>query len=361
VIRRRLRKAILRISRLPKNRYLLIYTANKVKSFYLRLIRSTRVAFPSTIMLELTTHCNLSCITCPREYDYGKAMDKGNMTADNAKKIIDEVWPYLDSIGLTGMGETFLYGDIANIVDYIKNKNRGIIISVSTNAMTPGFIEKVTRLINKIDTIQISIDGLGDVYELIRKGASFKILDENLRALVKACRQTKTDLMLNMVVTRENFQQMSSMVKYAGEIGIRYMDFTLFNLASVTGFESSYYEFYKSPAFSSELTELEETISKTPDVTVTNRNFRTENGFKKCPFPWTHFYVCWNGFVAPCCAKPFPKELNFGNAFDNGLINTLNNDLYREFRKKWYLNKTPDFCRKCHFIGIEPIVIRHHL
>jgi radical SAM protein with 4Fe4S-binding SPASM domain len=353
--RRRFKKALIRIARFPKNSYLLAYLTNKVRHFYLKLTKSTKVAYPSTIMLELTNHCNLACTTCPREYDYGKEMDKGMMGTDQAKKIIDELWPYLDSIGLTGMGETFLYNEIEEIVDYIKSKNNGIIISVSTNAQLPNFVKHISTLINKIDTIQVSIDGLGEVYESIRKKADFKRLDENLRMLSGMCSGTNTDLMLNMVVTKENYLQMPLLVSYAEEIGIDYLDFTLFNLASVTQIERSYYEFFKSREFLKVFSALEETIHNTTKVTVTNKNFKTDNGFQKCPFPWTHFYICWNGFVAPCCAKPFPKELNFGNVFENKVIDILNSESYRKFRTLWYANKTPAFCNKCHFIDIEPI------
>ena len=133
--KRKLSKAIKRLVNLPKGKYLFLYTVNKIKHFYFKAIKSTKVAYPSTIMLELTNYCNLACTTCPREYGYGKQMDKGNMSLQSAKEIIDEVWPYLDSIGLTGMGETFLYKEIGEIVNYIKNRNKGIIISVSTNAV----------------------------------------------------------------------------------------------------------------------------------------------------------------------------------------------------------------------------------
>jgi radical SAM protein with 4Fe4S-binding SPASM domain len=353
--KRRLKKALVRISHLPGNKHTLRYLANKGRHFFYKLSRSTRVAYPSTIMLELTNHCNLACSTCPREYDYGKAMDKGKIEINQAKKIIDEVWPYLDSIGLTGMGETFLYNDIHEIVHYIKSKNRGIVISVSTNAQLPDFIDKVSTLINHLDTIQVSIDGLGEVYESIRKKADFSRLDKNLRQLSELCKGTQTDLMLNMVVTRENYFQMPDLVRYAEEAGIDYLDFTLFNLAAVTQTSRSYYDFYKSPEFLKVLEELEASIRKTTRVSVTSKNFKTDNGFQKCPFPWTHFYICWNGFVAPCCAKPFPKELNFGNAFESKLIDVLNSNTYRKFRELWYANKTPGFCDKCHFIDIEPI------
>jgi radical SAM protein with 4Fe4S-binding SPASM domain len=353
--KRKLKKAFKRIAKLPKNKYLFLYLANKVKHFYLKFSKSTKVAYPSTIMLELTNHCNLACTTCPREYAYGKEMDKGSMKVAQAKKIIDELWPYLDSIGLTGMGETFMYKEIEEITDYIKSKNKGIIISVSTNAVLPNFIETATRIINKIDTIQISIDGLDSVYNSIRLKSDFKKLDENLKILAEKCRNTSTDLMLNMVVTKENYFQMPYLVKYAGDVGIQYMDFTLFNLASVTDIDRDYYKFYSSREFLDVIDELEKTIKETPHVIVTNRNFKTDNSFQKCPFPWTHFYICWDGFVTPCCAKPFPKELNFGNVFDSTVMDVLNSNEYQSFRQRWYNNEPPQFCDKCHFLDIEPI------
>ncbi|WP_321437324.1 radical SAM protein [uncultured Bacteroides sp.] len=353
--KRRLNKALKRVVKLPRNKYLFLYVYNKLKNSYYKLKKSTKVAYPSTIMLELTNHCNLACTTCPREYEYGKAMDKGQMNIDQAKRVIDELWPYLDSIGLTGLGETFLYKELENVVDYIKAKNQGIIISVSTNAILPNFIEKVSPLVDKIDTIQVSIDGLGSVYESIRINASFQELDKNLRILSEMCRNTKTDLMLNMVVTKENFHQMPLLVEYAEEVGINYMDFTLFNLASVTNIERSYYQFYQSPEFLEVISKLEETISKTSNVVVTNKNFKTDNCFQKCPFPWNHFYICWNGFIPPCCGKSFPKELNFGNVFNSNVMDVLNSDSYRSFRTMWLNNKTPKFCYKCHFIDLEPI------
>jgi radical SAM protein with 4Fe4S-binding SPASM domain len=276
-------------------------------------------------------------------------MDQGIMDENQAKKIIDELWVYLDSIGLTGMGETFLYPNIDGMVDYIKSKNKGIIISASTNAMLPNFVEQVSKLVNRIDTIQVSIDGLGDVYESIRKKAKFETLQSNLETLVNMCRNTHTSLMMNMVVTKENYFQMSDLVRFAEKTGIKYMDFTMFNLAAVTQIDKSYYDFYQSSEFLSALNALKETQKHTPTVSVTYHSFNTDHSFRKCPFPWTHFYICWDGYVTPCCAKPFPKELHFGNVFDRGVMPVLNGESYQKWRMKWQQNKTPSFCEKCHF------------
>lgn len=282
-------------------------------------------------------------------------MSVGNMNLEQAKRIVDQLWPYLDSIGLTGLGETFLYKDLPEIASYIKQKNSGIIISASTNAVLSNFLELAKPLVGKIDTIQVSVDGLNEVYEQIRHKSNFALLDSHLREIVNLCRNTSTDLMLNMVVTQESYTHLPLLVSYAAEVGIQYVDFTLFNLASVTNIDASYYEFYQSEKFKTVLAELDRVAQNTPTVTITNKNFKTDNCFQKCPFPWTHFYFTWDGFAVPCCGKPFPKELNFGNVFDNKVIDTLNSTEYRNFRTLWYKNQTPNFCNKCHFIGIEPI------
>ncbi len=350
---RRIKKAIQRIRKLPGGRYFFMYLANKVLHYYLKFTGSTRVAYPSTVMLELTNHCNLHCTTCPREYDYGKEMNKGFMDIEKARKIIDELWPYLDSIGLTGMGETFMYKEIEEIVDYIKSKNKGIIISVSTNAVLPGFMDAVRPLVNKIDTIQVSIDGLDDVYESIRLHASFDFLDNNLRELSDMCNESKTDLMLNMVVTRENYHLMPAMVDYASQRAINYLDFSTFNLASVTNIDISYYSFYQSEEFLNAVSRLDEISKKHPEVYICKHNFNPGKGFRSCPFPWSHFYISWDTYVPPCCAKPFPKELNFGNVSQAKLTDILNSKSFRDFRRLWYNNETPAFCEKCNFIGMS--------
>jgi len=349
--KRRLNKAVKRISRLPLNKNLLLYTGNKVRHFMLRASDSTSVAWPSNIMLELSACCNLACTTCPREYEYGRAMDKGMMDVSLAKKIIDEAWPYLDSVGLTGMGETLLYNRLEEIVNSIKSKNSGIIISLSTNAQLPDFKERIAGLIDKVDTIQISIDGLDEVYESIRRKGSFRVFDENLKHIARLCRNSGTDLMLNMVVTKENYRHMTLLVNYAAENGIEYLDFTQFNLAAVTGVDRSYYEFYKTPEFMQEFAAMEEAVRQHTGIKVTTRSFsQGAGGFRNCSYPWGHFYISWDGYLVPCCAKPFPKELNFGNVREKSLIEILNSESFKSFRKLWFENKTSAFCGRCQVI-----------
>lgn len=343
-----------RARHLPGGANLLRYAANKAEHLALKATRQTRVAHPSTVMLELSAHCNLKCTICPREYGYGEEMDMGLMEEAQARKVIDELVPYVDSIGLTGMGETLMYKKIDQIVDYIKSKNKGIVISISTNAVLPKTIEKIAAMVGKLDTIQISIDGIGEVYDAIRVQSDFTLFKNNVREIADLCRGSSTTVMLNMVVTKENFFHITEVIQFAEEMGIGFVNYTIFNLACISGTDISYYDFYQSETFRAEINRLKghKTI-----VETTWSGLGNEKGFQTCGLPWGHFYVCWNGEMAPCCAKPFPKERSFGNVFSEGLMPVLNSEGFQDFRQQWLKNETPDFCNKCHYIDCKKIDI----
>ncbi|MEO7427546.1 MAG: radical SAM protein [Fibrobacteria bacterium] len=343
-----------RAKHLPLGADLVRYTANKAQHVAFKATGQTKVAHPSTVMLELSARCNLKCTICPREHGYGEEMDMGLMEEAQARKIVDELVPYVDSIGLTGMGETLMYRKIDQMVDYIKSKNQGIVISISTNAVLPKAVEKVAQMVGKLDTIQISIDGIGEVYNAIRIQSDFELFKKNVRQIADMCRGTTTTVMLNMVVTKENHFHMTDVVQFAEDMGIGFVNFAIFNLACISGTDISYYDFFQGDAFKAEVQRLKD--HKTA-VETTWTGLGNEKGFQTCTLPWGHFYVCWNGEMAPCCAKPFPKELSFGNVFEQGLMPVLNGPSFREFRRKWLANETPDFCKKCHFIDCKKITI----
>jgi radical SAM protein with 4Fe4S-binding SPASM domain len=352
--KRKLQKALQRLKNLPGGYNLFLYSKNKLYSFILRKIKSCKVAYPSNIMLEVTNKCNLRCVTCARGYKYGTEMSQGSMDFDSLKKIIDECYPYLDSIGLTGLGETFLYNHIVEAVDYIKNKNKGIIISCSINAHLKNSAEIAGKLINKVDTIQISIDGIGDVYNKVRINADYDFFIDKVKQISELSRNSTTDLMFNMVVLKDNFHQMSEIVNLANDLDIKYLNVVPMNLVSITDIDKSYYEFYGSKEFKREFERAKQTAQKYPSFEFTSYDFNARSHFHNCRFVWNYFYISWDGFLPPCCAKPFPKELNFGNVFENGLLTSLNSLKYQEFRKLWYQDRSPQFCNNCFHTDLNP-------
>jgi radical SAM protein with 4Fe4S-binding SPASM domain len=355
--RRKFYKALKRLKYIPGGRNLFKYCWNKISHYARNILVSKHIVHPATVMVELTNHCNLHCITCAREYEFGKQMALGHIDFDLFKSIVDQVYPYIDSIGLTGLGEPLMYKHLPESLAYIKSKNKGIITSISTNANLPQAPQIIGKIKNHIDTIQVSIDGIGEVYNQIRKNGDFDKLRNNLIEIVKITENTQIDIMFNMVVMKENYFQMADILEFANEIGVGFVNFTLFNLASVTNIPIQYYEFYQSDEFKTEFRRAETEAAKYTHIEFTTWDYRTKSGFRKCNFPWTHFYFTWDGFLAPCCAKPFPKELNFGNLNNKSLMDCINSDGFKQFRQMWLENKTPDFCKKCHFIDLKEFEI----
>ncbi len=353
-MRRRWRKAWFRLKHLPGGLNFIKYCSNRLYASYLHWIKSTKVAHPTSIMIEVTNHCNLKCITCPREYAFGDQMDTGFIDLAQLKRIVDEAYPYVDSIGLTGLGETLLYKPLLEAVDYIRSKSEGIICSVSINAHLPKSVEIAEQLVDKLDTIQISIDGMHEVYDTIRLEGDYSFFIKNVTAIAKAAAGKRADLLFNMVVLRENYHQMADIVELAAKIGIRYVNFQTMNLAAVDKWDTDFYQFYTERDFLLALKAAKKAAHHS-GVEMSTFEFETKNEFQKCLLPWGHFYVSWNGWMTPCCAKPFPKELNFGNVFHEGLMTTLNSEAYQAFRQQWFKNETPDFCKKCHMIDLPQI------
>lgn len=354
ITKRKLHKIIYILSRININKDLFKF----LKNLFLRFNAGYRhnceakLPYPTTIMLELTNKCNLKCITCPRMYDYGKEMHIGNMDTSLAYKILDEALPYVQSIGLTGMGETLFAENLVEVASYIKKRKPSTVIFISTNANFPGFAEKIAPALEYIDTIQISTDGVGEIYESIRKGAKFATLHENIKILTTKSRPMGIDVMFNMVITKKNYMSMPSIIEMAHQLGVGYVNFTFINLASLTSVPLNYYDFFKTEEFLKYLRQTRETQHKYADIEVTGLDFPGNPGIKKCTLMWNHFQINHDGEVPPCCAKPFSKEYSFGNLSESSLLEVLNSPQAKAFRKCAIEGRPHPFCAKCHFVNI---------
>lgn len=353
--KRRIQKIVNRLKNLPGGISFFRYWLNKFHAAYLKMRRSTKVAYPSSIMLEVTNHCNLGCITCPREYDFGVAMNKGIIDLNKMKKVVDEVAPYIDSIGLTGLGETLLYKNLEEILQYIKSKNKGIQTFISTNAHVPGAEKYIDKLAPYLDTVQISIDGTDTVYEQVRLKSKYSFFLETTKKIVAVCQEKGVSVLFNFVAVKENYRQMKEVVKLASELGVGFVNITPVNVGSITTATTAYYQLFYSEDFKNELKQAFNFSKQDGHVELTIWDVKKKNEFKKCHLPWNHFYISWDGYMTVCCAKPFPKELNFGNVFETSLMECLNSKAYRQFREKWFQNETPDYCQKCHVVDLKPI------
>ncbi len=331
---------------LPRGRSFGVYAANRLAFYRAKKRRRLELPHPTSLMIELTNHCQLKCVICARETEMGEQMDKGHMDLGSFKKLIDEAHVYLDRIGLTGLGETLLYPHLKEALRYIRSKNQGIVIFVSTNAYQANAPELVEAIADDIDTLQISLDGIGSVFESIRKKSDYNKYYANLEAISELVRGRGAAVKCNMVVFKQNYEQMPDVIRLAKRLGIREVYFNIFNLVA-NAFGLALYDFYKTDAFRQRLAETKR-LADELGIYLGHNEFDAPKGFAHCGYPWDDFYITWDGYSVPCCAKPFPKELNFGNVFEDGLAAVINSKAYQEFRRMSRDNHTPVFCERCY-------------
>ncbi len=327
------------------NTDLLRYLRNRIRRWRLCSEKSTVVAHPTNAMIELGNVCNLHCLMCPREHDYGKEMDKGFMPLERAIRIIDEMYPYLDSIGLTGLGETIMYPHLLEVVKHIKEKKKSIIITLSTNAHFRDYQSAITPILPFVDNIQFSVDGIGKVYETIRPNTSFHTIRDNILYTMQTAKDVT--FMLNCVVMPENYHDMQNVVSFAREMGILYVNFNCASIAARPQMDRSYYDFFLSETYQQATEEVKRFSRQFHDMEVTGLDYPRDATFHDCIFPWEYPYITWDGYYVPCCGKPFPKLLNFGNVFEQGVMPVLNSTKAQAFRRAWQQNTPPAFCHNC--------------
>ena len=146
-----------------------------------------------SVMIELTNACQFRCETCPRIYSLGKGMKIGNMDFERFKELVYKNISDLRAITLTGLGEPFLYPFLREAVEYIRKKSESIYLFLSTNASAPGVRSWIGDIADQIDHLQISIDGVGAVFETIRKNGDYDSFIRNVETISEESREKRVE------------------------------------------------------------------------------------------------------------------------------------------------------------------------
>jgi len=145
--------------------------------------------YPLLVDIELSTLCNLRCPMCYTITEEFKARVHAQlMEFDLFTRIIDEIHPHVPAIRLSLRGEPTIHPRFVDCVKYAKE--RGIKeVSFLTNGstLTPRFFTEVMEA--GADWITVSVDGLGETYEAIRKPLKFADILATLKEISEIKRQ----------------------------------------------------------------------------------------------------------------------------------------------------------------------------
>lgn len=146
--------------------------------------------FPDHVDIEISTLCNMKCPMCYTNTEvFKKHVSQQFMPFDLFKKIVDECSRHnIYSIRLSLRGESLIHPDIVAMVEYAKKQGvREISTLTNGLALTPDLFE---QLLNAgLTWLTISVDGMDETYEKIRKPARFS----DILSKIKACHKIKQE------------------------------------------------------------------------------------------------------------------------------------------------------------------------
>jgi radical SAM protein with 4Fe4S-binding SPASM domain len=275
-----------------------------------------------TVFLDLTNKCNLRCKMCI----WRSRPETGVISRSLFESCVDQLADMeLEALNLEYAGESLLHPEFSDFLRYaISKRDQGRIKSVGWTDNGMLFNQKIADLVVslKVDWINFSLEGVGEVNDNIRLGSKYSVIEKNIKYLLeKRGSSTKPAILLNIVDHGKT--------------------------------ENQKIEFYKE--WSPVVDEIELLPSIRPDNTWENKNILPENirlapSPSFCPIPFETMVIWWDGKVAGCCFDPNLKMV-LGDATKEPLKQIWEGDRFQQFRKAVLTNNfsAGSPCYKCEF------------
>ena len=290
----------------------------KIAACYLKKV-SVNTAFPVEIVIEITSHCNLSCIMCSRK---SSTRTSGYMDFLLFKRIINQVKGYAELVYLSGgIGEPLMHPDLHDMIEYcVRNDVR---VGVSTNATL--LTAKKTDLIlkNPPDILLLSLDGATkETVEKIRVGSKFEKTMENVCYFLKEKHKRgagKPFTIVQMVYMPENKDEEELFHRkwkaYKGADDVRFKKFVSFYGAE-----------------------------RTPELAM---SFDSQANLS-CINPYRQLSIAFDGTVAFCCLDSDFKDPigNVNSSSISELWNSKKMVAYRKLLAEGLKSQVP-MCKEC--------------
>jgi len=177
----------------------------------LKQLQCFLMTLPPIFDVEITNHCNVSCVMCPRwrmKRPLGRMTER---TFDRLLELLDESGEDA-TVSFSGIGEPLLH---PQLFDSIERLERGRVnVSVTTNGMLlgPDVVRQIADL--GLDSVCVSINGATpEVYEGIMRGAKFERVVSQTEHLIASVTD-RTKVVITATVTKLNAHEMDALESF---------------------------------------------------------------------------------------------------------------------------------------------------
>jgi radical SAM protein with 4Fe4S-binding SPASM domain len=295
------------------------------KNYFLRRLYHPKLQI---VFLELTNNCNLRCKMCK----WQERQEKGCMSKELFTSCINQFSENgLQVLNLQFGGESLLHNEFSNFLKYaIEQRDMGKIGSIGLTDNGMLFNQNIADLFVslKVDWINFSLDGLGEVNDNIRLGSKYLVIEKNIKYLLKKRSEAKKPTVL------------LNMVDY-GKTDRQKLDFFNEWVSLVDGIELI-------PSILPNNTWEKDCLS--PNIKIA-----PPPAF--CSSPLNTMVIGWDGKVTGCCFDS-NIEMNLGDVKTNSIMQIWRGKKFQELRKEILSNKFPNNspCKGCDFwkVNFEP-------
>ncbi|MCK5685897.1 SPASM domain-containing protein [bacterium] len=310
------------------------------------------IGYPSYVLLDLVSDCNLSCVMCRNTPD---AMS-GKMEFSLYQRVIDELSPGTTNFMLFHCGETLMLSDqeLENYVAYVAKKkcNRANLF-LTTNGMLLN--KKKCEILMKYGVnIDISIDSMDKiVLESIRRGAKLETILDNVNQLfsIRKSLGSESSIGLSAVIQKDNLQGLDAIADYVINNNFDRIGFAITTWPREITISSTRKNVDVIGKTLKKLTRSGINIYEIP-VRLGKYFWNGENYTKIksdkivntfCSAPSFFTVVGYDGEVSTCCRWP----MTLGNIKTNSWKQIWNGKSYEFFRKIVNDDRAPSVCKEC--------------
>ena len=305
-------------------------------------------SWPSSIIIEPHTFCNLSCINCAT--GQGRLVrPRGKMPFQDFRLLIQQLAPRVKSVHLTGMCEPMLYEDCLDYMECITGA--GLELHLETNGhffRGPDFVERFLRA--RVSTVNIDVDGKNQkTLEAFRgPNADLERVLKGVRLLLATRKRLgliEPIVNLQFIVTRLNEHQIGDFMALQGNLKPNSLSLKAVGL-DLKDQDKCERLIPLGPAFRRYLKERQGRWRLQGEVS------------NRCAMTYARPMICWDGTLVPCCYD-FAAEFAFGNVFEQSFSGAWNSARAVHFRKSLAENRWAiSICTGCPE-GRHPIIARN--
>ena len=286
---------------------------------------------PIVLQFEFTNACNLSCASCGHSYWDSKLNRPQLLTLEILEKI-QFLYESASEVLIGGYGEPTLHPEFGKLFQWLRRDPHKKISMITHGLKIPEVWEKMGGL----NSLIISIDGVGEVYEKHR-GVPFQRLVETLDFL-KSRMDAELSLEVNMVWNESTHGTLAKLVEFLEPYGVKAIHLLPEKMYSKARYEEGLFHPQK-------LHDLYVSLQKSQKKTRIRLDYPAFLAHTvDCNQPFETLFILSSGEVLGCCSAIF-----HGNDYRFSLGDV--SDLSKNFSRVWNQDKMVQFRSAFHGTG----------